>query len=861
MGEVFRAWDPRLSRHVAVKILRDPDQIDPARLRQFEREARAAGSLSHPGILVVYDIGDHEGIPYVVTELLEGETLGQILRRGLPPRKAVEYAIQVAEGLTAAHAKGIVHRDLKPENIFVTNHGRAKILDFGLAKLRDVTPSGNVSASDVTTSYRDDPASRAGTAHYMAPEQVRREHVDARADIFAFGAVLYESLAGRQAFPGRMAAEAMAAILNEDPPDLSTVKGVSPPLARIVHRCLEKRPDDRFQSAHDLGLALQAVAGTEPAVSPRRARVGRLVVLGALFAGGATGVVWLAAGRGARTANQPARILPVTSFAGAEYQPALSPDGLYVTFTWDGEQGNNVDIYNRPVGSETLLRLTSDPAVDCCSTWSPDGRSVAFIRRGAGEGTVFVVPAVGGPERRVATLRTWYGSSLSWSPDGRALAVSDADAREGPFAIVLLSLDTLEKRRITNPVAPTIGDAFPTFSPDGRTLAFARISNLGLVGADVSVVSTGGGSERLIYHEPTLVGGLDWTPSGTELVFSSSRTGPPRLWRIALAQREPRALSLGEDSLLSNTTGAEAIGEISNPFRISIARHGERLAYTRSFYDTNIWRAPADRQVPVPGTLLIASTQLEEAPQYSPDGRRIAFSSTRGTENGEIWVCAADGSGCFQLTALGHSCGTPRWSPDGGQVAFDSATEGHGDVFVVDVDTRVPRRLTRTTAEEAVPSWSRDGRWIYFASDRSGSWQVWRMPAEGESAVQVTKGGGFAAFESADGRSVYYSRSGSSGLWRVPIEGGREVRVLEIPACWGYWALGPQGVYVLNTSAAKPRSIELFPFGGGPPRPIATIADGPACGESGLAVSPDGRSLLYVDAVRGSDVMLVENFR
>jgi WD40 repeat protein len=261
----------------------------------------------------------------------------------------------------------------------------------------------------------------------------------------------------------------------------------------------------------------------------------------------------------------------------------------------------------------------------------------------------------------------------------------------------------------------------------------------------------------VIYQEPTLVGGLDWTPSGGELVFSSSRSGSPRLWRISLGEREPRALSLGEDSLLSNATGAEAIGEVSNPFRVSIARHGERLAYTRSFYDTNIWRAPADGQGPAPGARLIASTQLEEAPQYSPDGRRIAFSSTRGTVAGEIWVCESDGSGCFQLTALGHSCGTPRWSPDGGQVAFDAAAEGHGDVYAIDVETRVPRRLTHTSAEEAVPSWSRDGRWIYFASDRSGSWQVWRMLAEGGTAVQVTRGGGFAAFETV--------ASHLAGLW------------------------------------------------------------------------------------------------
>jgi Tol biopolymer transport system component len=365
----------------------------------------------------------------------------------------------------------------------------------------------------------------------------------------------------------------------------------------------------------------------------------------------------------------------------------------------------------------------------------------------------------------------------------------------------------------------------------------------------------------VVAASPTTVGGLDWTPDGAEVVFSSSRTGAPRLWRIRPGEAEPRPLALGENPLLANTTGAEAITDVSNPFRVSIARRGGRLAYTHSVYDTAIWRVATDGREPGPGERLIASTQLEEAPQYSPDGRRIAFSSTRRTGTGQIWVCAAEGSDCFQLTSFHHASGTPRWSPDGRQLAFDSAEEGSGDVFVIDVETHVSRRLTRSAADDGVPSWSRDGKWVYFASDRTGARQVWRMPSTGGVAVQVTSGGGFAPFESQDGRWVYYTRSDAPGLWRVPAGRGPEERVLDLPTCWGYWALAPAGVYVLNTRALRGGTIELFSFGGGAPRSVARLANGPACGESGLALSSDGLSLLYVDAVRGSDVMVLENFR
>src|SRR5215831_14392634 len=278
MGEVWKARDTRLSREVAIKVLPASVSADSDRLRRFEQEARAAGILSHPNITAVYDIGSHEGAPYVVQELLEGETLRSLLAGGrLSPRRAIDYSIQIARGLAAAHEKGIVHRDLKPENLFVTKDGRIKILDFGLAKLTHAE-EGSQATNLPTATAGTEPGVVLGTLGYMSPEQVRGKPADARSDIFSFGAILYEMLAGRKAFHGDSAADTMSSILKEDPPDLSvTNQAISPGLERIVRHCLEKNPEQRFHSAHDLAFDIEALSGTSgqaaPAAAPRRKRV------------------------------------------------------------------------------------------------------------------------------------------------------------------------------------------------------------------------------------------------------------------------------------------------------------------------------------------------------------------------------------------------------------------------------------------------------------------------------------------------------------------------------------------------------------------------------------------------------------
>jgi eukaryotic-like serine/threonine-protein kinase len=523
MGEVYRARDPRLGRDVAIKVLPEASTTDPDRLRRFGLEAKAVGALSHPNLLAVFDTGQHEGAPFVVFELLEGETLRA--RQGgiaLPPAEALDYATQTARGLAAAHDKGVVHRDLKPDNLFVTRDGRVKILDFGLAKLRPPLDPGDIGAQTRTASVDTDAHTVLGTVGYMSPEQVRRSPADHRSDIFSFGSVLYELLAGRRPFQGGTEAETMTAILNQDPPPLIAVNGrVSSVLERIVRHCLEKRPEDRFQSARDVAFALESVAqgGTGGAVAwPRRRRRTRLatvaggVVLGLLAVGGFMRFS-LAPGRAKTPLAAPMTIVPLTSLPGWERQPAFSPDGNQLAFSWDGG-GDNADIYVQLIGAGTPLRLTTDRADDQSPAWSPDGRYIAFTRSVTeGDPGIFIVPALGGPERKLQTNRCrGCTSRLDWSPDGKSLAFTDETSAD-IFGIFLLSVETLERRHLTTPPEKHQGDFMPAFSPDGRWVAFARVGTVTKPG--LYVVPVAGGEPRRVslgdagtWGEPK---GLTWT--------------------------------------------------------------------------------------------------------------------------------------------------------------------------------------------------------------------------------------------------------------------------------------------------------------------------------------------------------------
>ena len=591
---------------------------------------------------------------------------------------------------------------------------------------------------------------------------------------------------------------------------------------------------------------------------PRARRWSRLAVWPAMGLTLAV-AIWALVFRSARESPTPLlNIIPFTSFPGRETQAAFSPDGNQIAFVWDGGKGDNSDIYVKLIGAGQPLRLTTHPAADTHPVWSPDGRYIAFFRQAAESSGFYLIPALGGTERKVAEVFPYrdpfQGNSQYMAPDGKFLAVADKNSQEEPLSIYLVSVETGEKRKVTTPSAGAAGDSYPAFSPDGKTLAFVRSSSrattdLYLLGLDV-------GATRRLTFDNTSILGLAWTSDGREIVFASRRGGSIySLWRIPAAGGTPERLPTIGQSVVSP----------------AISRQGNHLAYTQSLDDQNIWSLELDTAGRAEAaTSLISSTLDDNGPDYSPDGRKVVFASNRSGGFG-IWVCDRDGANPVQLIDRGpYLTGTPRWSPDGRWIAFDSRSndagrEGNADIYVISAEGGQPRRLTSEPSEDVTPSWSRDGKWIYFGSTRSGNMQIWKIPAEGGQAAQVTKHGGFEGFESMDGKLFYYAKGRSApGIWNTPAPGGEETPLLDHHKAgyWRFWTVTPKGIYFATANEPARPVIEFFNF---TTRKVATIAtlDKPLSpSDPGLAVAPNGRSLLFGQMDQsGSDLMLVENFR
>ncbi|HVN79193.1 MAG TPA: protein kinase, partial [Terriglobia bacterium] len=485
MGVVYKACDTRLNRSVAIKVLPQDQVIDPERKRRFIQEARAASALNHPNIITIHDIGSDNGIDFIAMEYVAGKTLGQrIPRKGMRLSEALKLAVQMADALAKAHSAGIVHRDLKPTNVMVSEDGLVKVLDFGLAKLTEVESGEGATRSLESLTGT---GTIVGTVSYMSPEQAEGKKVDVRSDIFSFGAVLYEMVTGQRAFAGESNLAILTAILREEPkPASQVVKGLPHELEKIIHRCLRKDPTHRFQHMDDVKVELEELkeesgklTGTSPARPASRGDSGHpfgqaswltrrtWVWAGAMLVVVAIAIVaWLFRGTARKPAAAP-ELVPLTSYAGLERSPSFSPDGNQVAFSWNGEKQDNYDIYVKPIGSSTPLRLTTDPADDVSPAFSPDGRLIGFVRVSKGRGTLIVIPAIGGPERIVAEVAVpdYVTSPLfAWLPDGKWVVT------EG---LALLSMETGETRRLTSPPKSST-DFSAAVSPDGHTVAFIR---------------------------------------------------------------------------------------------------------------------------------------------------------------------------------------------------------------------------------------------------------------------------------------------------------------------------------------------------------------------------------------------------
>jgi Tol biopolymer transport system component len=563
------------------------------------------------------------------------------------------------------------------------------------------------------------------------------------------------------------------------------------------------------------------------------------------------GILWAVHNRLRPEATTP-RPVPMTSLEGREFDPSFSPDGHELAFVWDGDRGAELALYVLRIGAGAPRRLTDAPGSVCCPAWSPDGRSLAFVRQSGDEGSIVMIPAAGGAERNLVPVRPWFGTALAWSPDGKSLAYPDRRSPNDPYSLVVLSLDTLESRRATHPGVSNLGDAFPSYADDG-SLAFARVSASGdSLPSDVYVLRDGDGEPTRLTAQGGLIGGLDWAPGAREVIYAAVLKGEtPRLWRVSA---RPPANPTVIEGLVPSETVAESPSAVSHALRVSIARNRGQIAYVRRSYDTNIWSLAHPLHDQASPHRLIASTQPDDSPQYSPDGRRIAFSSSRSWPP-EIWTCARDGTGCAPLTHLGVHSGTPRWSPDGRRIAFDSRPAGQSDIYLVEVESGQTTKVTSSPADDVVPSWSRDGRLLYFASNRGGAWQVYRTTLDGGEPSPVSTHGGFVAFEGED--AVYFTKYDEPGLWRRPKSGGAESKVLDGPRCWGHWALAPDGVYLLEARPGAGTSLDLFDFAQGRTTSLRAMPLAAPCAESSLAVSPDGRELLYVAVEEGSDIMTV----
>ncbi|HEY0370687.1 MAG TPA: protein kinase, partial [Thermoanaerobaculia bacterium] len=803
MSEVYRAFDPRIRRDVAVKVLPPTLAKFADRLHRFEQEARAVGALSHPNLLTIFDTGKSDGRPYIVTELLEGQTLRAMLRENgtavrIPIRKAIDFGIQIANGLAAAHERGVIHRDLKPENLFITKDGRVKILDFGVAKLLSSDDSAAISDED-TMEQDTSPGTVIGTVGYMSPEQVRGQAVDHRSDIFSLGTLMYEMVSGEHPFRGNSPADTMSAILREDPRDLTSINpNVTPGLDRVIRHCMEKSAEQRFQSARDLAFHLDMLSsgsGTAPTLETRIADrwnrplvslLGAVAVLIAGFGGG-----WLLRSSRMAMPEKPLlRFIQITHEEGLEIQPAAAPDGDTFAFTRGG--GPASDIYLQRVKGRNAINLTQRcTQADLQPAFSPDGTMIAY-RSECDGGGIFIMGATGEAARRITTSCF----NPSWSPDSKQLACATESVNFTPTSrgqrSELWIVDAQSGQRKL--LLPADG-VQPAWSPHGNRIAYwgmegesaqRDIWTIDPSAPDPSKTITRVTNDLAVDWNPV------WSPDGQYLYFGSDRGGAMNLWRLRIDEEKGTPRGDAEPETVPARFSAHySIGKLGTRMLYSAIDQKESLRLIG--FDPVTGATVGEPRPVIGGTFLVFSSAI------SPDGRFAAVTNRGGQE----------------------------------------------DLFVVEIATGEVRQLTDDVARDRGVFWAPDGQKIYFYSQRDENrYEIWSINADGSNLTRVTHTKGRSVWYptlSPDGKKLACYNDEHTYLLDLtnPTAELEELRATHQGSRPAFNAWSPDGTALAGELRGRP-GIVVYTIGDRNYRPVTTSGTRPMW-------LPGGKEILYGD--------------
>jgi hypothetical protein len=826
MGEVYRARDSRLRREVAIKVLPQALSLDADRLRRFEQEALATAALNHPNILAVFDIGSSEGSPYVVSELLEGETLRDRLKSGpVPQRKALDYAMQMASGLAAAHEKGIIHRDLKPENLFITKDGRVKILDFGLAKLTQADPGSQGSMATVTHGGTE-AGLVMGTAGYMSPEQVRGQALDARSDIFSFGAILYEMLSGKRAFHGNTPADTMSAILKEEPAELAeTNRNISPALERIVHHCLEKNPESRFHSASDIAFDLGHLSGlsgstaklaaVEADAQPRRkllfASAAAIAAAALLFAAG-----WLL-GKSANPASQ-AEYQQVTFRTGFMGNARFTPDGSIVySASWDG--GDN----------QLYLSRTDDPGTR--ELGIKDAEVLSISKKGemairlntqyyggyTRSGTLARVPLSGGTPREVLE----NVQDADWSANGDSLAVVRYVPENSHW-------------RLEYPTGKVLLDSInwmshPKISPDGKWIAFADHENTGGddEGTLAVIAADGSGREKKLSSGWTSLQGILWSPSGDEIWFTSTNTG---------SASNPRAVTLsGKLRNITNVPGGMWLEDMRNGTVLTVTNR-ERIDIRG--------KAPGAKEERELGWF-----GWSELRGISPDGKKILFEEEGdgGGPNYTVFLRDTDGS---PPARIGEGLAMAI-SPDS-KWAITRPAKG-GNLVLVPTGAGESKTLTHDAVSYGAVRFLPDGKHLIAGGIEAGhARRDYLIDLSSGDSKPITPEGIASITVSPDGKSMTVRQpDGQRGIWSLEDSQFHPIPALDAKTFPIGWTQDGSSLYVIANRSNRPGplAVSRLNIKTGKIEPWKTFGQDFGAGITSVGtphLSADGNSYAYI---------------